>query len=60
VDIAKPLDVVECEPGQGYYHEHNKGDGDEQYRGPANKGIRRSNYIKDTLYIKLHQLTVKY
>jgi hypothetical protein len=46
VDISKPLDVIECKPCLGYYHQHNEGDGDEEYRGPANKGIRRRNYIK--------------
>jgi hypothetical protein len=49
VDIPKPLDVRESKPCPGYYHQHNEGNGDEEYRGPANKGIRSRNYIKDII-----------
>lgn len=31
VGVAKPLDVVEDEPGQGDDHENDEGDGDKHY-----------------------------
>lgn len=31
IGVAKPLDVVEDEPGEGDDHENNEGDGDKHY-----------------------------